>query len=169
MRNADSLVQKIEKTNNRLLLIVALIIFVSVVLALILVKYSVLKPLSVLSYQLMGGWSGRKSEAGKSTGKEKEVPVTFHALGELYETLHDMAIRDPLTGIYNRALMEDRIKQLIAEHRRSPACAAILLIDLVLLYLYLLEKKHYKNTQITKKEIGICSMYEGSINFKCSA
>jgi diguanylate cyclase (GGDEF)-like protein len=131
LRNADSLVQKIEKTNNRLLLIVALIIFVSVVLALILVKYSVLKPLSVLSYQLMGGWSGRKSEAGKSTGKEKEVPVTFHALGELYETLHDMAIRDPLTGIYNRALMEDRIKQLIAEHRRSPACAAILLIDLV--------------------------------------
>ena len=57
--------------------------------------------------------------------------MSFHALGELYETLHDMAIRDPLTGIYNRALMEDRLKQLIAEHRRTPTVAAILLIDLV--------------------------------------
>jgi diguanylate cyclase (GGDEF)-like protein len=131
LRNADSLVMKIDKTNNRLLFIVALIIFISVVLALILVKYSVLQPLRDLSSQLMHGWSGRKGEAGKSSGKEKDVPVTFHALGELYATLHDMAIRDPLTGIYNRALMEDRIKQLIAEHRRSPGYAAILLIDLV--------------------------------------
>jgi len=131
LRNADSLVMKIDKTNNRLLLIVALIILVTVVLALILVKYSVLMPLRDLSYQLMDERSARKGESGVSSGKERDVPVTFHALGELYETLHDMAIRDPLTGIYNRALMEDRIKQLIAEHRRSPGYAAILLIDLV--------------------------------------
>ena len=131
LRNADSLVMKIEKTNNRLLLIVALIILATVVLALNLVKYSVLKPLRDLSYQLMDEWSGRKGESGGSSAPEKDVPVTFHALGELYETLHDMAIRDPLTGIYNRALMEDRLKQLIAEHRRSPGYAAVLLIDMV--------------------------------------
>jgi diguanylate cyclase (GGDEF)-like protein len=57
--------------------------------------------------------------------------VSFHALGELYETLRDMAIRDPLTGTYNRALLEDRLKQLIAEHHREPSTAAVLLVDMV--------------------------------------
>lgn len=55
----------------------------------------------------------------------------FDSLGELYETLHEMAIRDPLTRVYNRSLFEDRLKLLIAEHRRSPTSAAILLIDMV--------------------------------------
>ena len=59
------------------------------------------------------------------------MPVSFHALGELYETLRDMAIRDPLTRTYNRALFEDRLKQAIAEHRRNPTTVAILLIDMV--------------------------------------
>jgi len=131
LQNADNLVMQIDKTNNRLLLIVALIIFATVVLALLLVRYSVLKPLRDLSYQLIGGWSGRKGEPGELPLPEKDMPVSFHALGELYETLHDMAIRDPLTGIYNRALLEDRLKQLIAEHRRTPGHAAVLLIDMV--------------------------------------
>ncbi|HBE91546.1 MAG TPA: hypothetical protein DDW55_03120 [Gammaproteobacteria bacterium] len=131
LRDADNLVMQIEKTNNRLLLIVALIIIATVVLALLLVKYSVLKPLRDLSYQLMNEWGGRKGEPGELSVPEKDRPVSFHALGELYETLHDMAIRDPLTGIYNRALLEDRLKQLIAEHRRTPGHAAVLLIDMV--------------------------------------
>jgi diguanylate cyclase (GGDEF)-like protein len=42
-----------------------------------------------------------------------------------------MAIRDPLTGTYNRALLEDRLKQVIAEHRRTPTVVAIMLVDLV--------------------------------------
>jgi diguanylate cyclase (GGDEF)-like protein len=131
LRNADSLVMQIDKTNNRLLFIVALIIIATVVLALFLVKYSVLKPLRDLSYQLIAEWSNRKGGSGALPVPEKSIPVSFHALGELYETLHDMAIRDPLTGIYNRALMEDRLKLLIAEHRRTPTAVAILLIDLV--------------------------------------
>ena len=52
-------------------------------------------------------------------------------LGELYDTLHDLAIRDPLTGTYNRALLEDRLNQLIASHRRTQATAAVLLLDMV--------------------------------------
>jgi len=131
LRNADNLVRQIEKTNNRLLLIVALILLATVVLALLLVRYSVLKPLRDLSYQLMEEWTGRKGGTGEIAVPDKNTPVSFHALGELYETLHDMAIRDPLTGIYNRALMEDRLKQLLAEHRRTPGVAAILLIDMV--------------------------------------
>jgi len=65
------------------------------------------------------------------TEPERNIPESFDSLGELYETLHELAIRDPLTKVYNRSLFEDRLKQLIAEHRRAPTTAALLLIDLV--------------------------------------
>ncbi len=128
-RNADSLVMQIEKTNNRLLFVVVLIILATVVLALLMVKFSVLNPLRDISYQFR---VFRKRDASASAAMpEHPEPMSFHALGQLYETLHDMAIRDPLTGTYNRALLEDRMKQVIAEHRRTPGKAAVLLIDMV--------------------------------------
>jgi diguanylate cyclase (GGDEF)-like protein len=128
-RNADGLVMQIEKTNNRLLFVVVLIILATVALALLMVKFSVLNPLRDISYQFR---VFRKRDANATdTAAEQGEPVSFHALGQLYETLHDMAIRDPLTGTYNRALLEDRLKQVIAEHRRTPGKAAILLIDMV--------------------------------------
>jgi len=131
-RNASHLVMQINKTNNRLLLVVVLFILVTVAFALLMVKYSVFKPLQDLSYMLSSGWiRGRQKKSDKMAPEDEGKPVSFHALGELYETLHDMAIRDPLTGTYNRALLEDRIKQLLAEHRRTPGSAAILLVDLV--------------------------------------
>jgi diguanylate cyclase (GGDEF)-like protein len=128
-RNADGLVMQIEKTNNRLLFVVVLIILATVVLALLMVKYSVLNPMRDISYQFRV-FRKRGTGMGDATPEPAE-PVSFHALGQLYETLHDMAIRDPLTGTYNRALLEDRLKQVIAEHRRTPGKAAVLLIDLV--------------------------------------
>ncbi len=131
-RNASHLVMQIDKTNNRLLLVVVLFILVTVAFALLMVKYSVFKPLQDLSYMLSSGWiRGRQKISGTVAPEDEAKPVSFHALGELYETLHDMAIRDPLTGTYNRALLEDRIKQLLAEHRRTPGSAALLLVDLV--------------------------------------
>ena len=36
-----------------------------------------------------------------------------------------------MTGIYNRALLFDRLKQLFVEYRRTPGRAGVLLIDLV--------------------------------------
>jgi len=128
-RNADGLVMQIEKTNNRLLFVVVLIILAAVVLALLMVKFSVLNPLRDISYQFR--ISRKRDASATDAGAEPVEPVSFHALGQLYETLHDMAIRDPLTGTYNRALLEDRLKQVIAEHRRTPGRAAVLLIDLV--------------------------------------
>jgi len=129
LRNADSLVMQIEKTNNRLLVIVVLIILATVALALLMLRYSVLKPLRDISHLFRIG--RKRDTAAAGAVAESGEPVSFQALGQLYETLHDMAIRDPLTGTYNRALLEDRLKQVIAEHRRTPGKAAILLIDLV--------------------------------------
>ncbi|MCG6898444.1 MAG: EAL domain-containing protein [Gammaproteobacteria bacterium] len=91
----------------------------------------ILKPLRILGYRIRHVWNRRKPLSGAIKVTGKDTPVSFHELGELYETLHDMAIRDPLTGIYNRALLFDRLKQLFVEYRRTPGRAGVLLIDLV--------------------------------------
>jgi diguanylate cyclase (GGDEF)-like protein len=128
-RNADSLVAKLDRTNTWLLAVVAVVILLVVLTALWFLRNSVFKPLRELSFQLR---EGRLDRASRPASPEaSRVPVSFHALGELYETLRDMAIRDPLTRTYNRALFEDRLKQAIAEHRRNPTTVAILLIDMV--------------------------------------
>jgi diguanylate cyclase (GGDEF)-like protein len=129
--NADELILQIDKTNRRLLFIVGLVLLISVGLALLILKYSVFKPLQSLSHQLKSRWIHGSEGPHGTLVKDRQRPVSFHALGELYETLRDMAIRDPLTGTYNRALLEDRLSQLIAEHRRKPGVAAVLLIDMV--------------------------------------
>jgi diguanylate cyclase (GGDEF)-like protein len=129
VRDADSLVAKLDRTNTWLLAVVAVVILLVVLTALWFLRNSVFKPLRDLSFQLREGRLGRASRPAEP--EEHGVPVSFHALGELYETLRDMAIRDPLTRTYNRALFEDRLKQAIAEHRRNPTSVAILLIDMV--------------------------------------
>lgn len=127
--NADSLVARLDRTSTWLLAIVATVSLLVVLTALWFLRYSVFKPLRELSFQLR---EGRLDRASRPAPPEaSRAPVSFHALGELYETLHDMAIRDPLTRTYNRALFEDRLKQAIAEHRRNPTTVAILLIDMV--------------------------------------
>jgi diguanylate cyclase (GGDEF)-like protein len=131
VRNADALVLQIEETNRGLLRTVVIVLLTTLVLALLMVNYSVFRPLQKLQQRLRREW-GRDAGSGRPQGTpEIEGPVTFHALGELYDTLHDLAIRDPLTGTYNRALLEDRLSQLIAAHRRTPASAAILLLDML--------------------------------------
>jgi diguanylate cyclase (GGDEF)-like protein len=130
-RNADALVDKLDQTNTRLIAVVIAIILVSVATALWFVKYSVFKPLRELSNRLRGGNLGRGEAASEMPAAQAAAPASFQALGELYESLRDMAIRDPLTGTYNRALLEDRLKQAIAEHRRTPTVTAIMLVDMV--------------------------------------
>jgi diguanylate cyclase (GGDEF)-like protein len=130
-RNADALVLQIEETNHGLLRTVVIVLLTTLVIALLMVNYSVFRPLQSLRQRLREGWGGDIENGQGLTAPDIEGPVTFHALGDLYDTLHDLAIRDPLTGTYNRALLKDRLMQLIAAHRRTPASAAILLLDMV--------------------------------------
>jgi diguanylate cyclase (GGDEF)-like protein len=130
-RNADALVLQIEETNRGVLISVVLVLLTTLVIALLIINYSFFKPLQNLRQHLRREWRGGIENGHAQTAPEIEGPVSFHALGELYDTLHDQAIRDPLTGTYNRALLEDRLLQLIAAHRRTPAAAAVLLLDMV--------------------------------------
>jgi diguanylate cyclase (GGDEF)-like protein len=131
-RNADALVTRLDQTNTRLVAVVIAIILVTVATALWFVKYSVFKPLRELSNRIRGGRLERNHTASAMPlAAAPDEPVSFQALGDLYEALRDMAIRDPLTGTYNRALLVDRLKQAIAEHRRTPTVTAVMLVDLV--------------------------------------
>jgi diguanylate cyclase len=131
-RNADALVSRLDQTNTRLIAVVIAILLVTVATALWFVKYSVFKPLRELSNRLRGGRPGRSNTPTViPAAVATDAPVSFRALGDLYEALRDMAIRDPLTGTYNRALLEDRLKLAIAEHRRTPTITAIMMVDLV--------------------------------------
>jgi diguanylate cyclase (GGDEF)-like protein len=130
-RNADALVLQIDRTNRALLITVVLVLLTTVMLALVMVNYSVFRPLQNLRRRLRDEWGRSVDMQDPQSASGMNGPTTFHALGELYETLHDLAIRDPLTGTYNRALLEDRLMQVIAEHRRTPGVAAVLLIDMV--------------------------------------
>ncbi len=130
--SVDALLQRLGQTNRRLIVVVIAVTLLAVAIALWFVRYSVFKPLRELSYQFSRGRLVEGGQGGAVMAAESAAaPVSFHALGELYETLQDMAIRDPLTGTYNRALLEDRLKQLIAGQRREPATSAILLVDMV--------------------------------------
>lgn len=131
-RNANALVAKLDRTNSWLLAIVVVIILFTVLMALWFVRHSVFKPLRELSFQLREGRLGKSIRSDlPALPAGANAPVSFDALGELYETLREMAIRDPLTRTYNRALFEDRLKQAIAEHRRTPTTVAVLLTDMV--------------------------------------
>ena len=52
------------------------------------------------------------------------------ALRELTATLSEQVVRDPLTGLANRALLEDRLHSALARARRSGETTAVLFLDL---------------------------------------
>lgn len=52
------------------------------------------------------------------------------ALRELTLTLSEQVVRDPLTGLANRALLEDRLRSALARDRRSGETTAVLFLDL---------------------------------------
>jgi diguanylate cyclase (GGDEF)-like protein len=130
--SVDELLQRLGQTNRRLIVVVITVTLLAVAIALWFVRYSVFKPLRELNYQFSRGRLVERGETGGAQALDPaHAPASFDALGQLYETLQDMAIRDPLTGTYNRALLEDRLQQLFLEQRREPSTAAILLVDMV--------------------------------------
>ena len=61
-----------------------------------------------------------------ATGRARALRLVVEKTGELrYQSLHD-----PLTGLPNRALIADRIEQLLARNRRNGSLGAALYVDL---------------------------------------
>jgi diguanylate cyclase (GGDEF)-like protein/PAS domain S-box-containing protein len=59
------------------------------------------------------------------------IHTDISALKALEQQVRDLAIRDPLTGLYNRRYLMERLDDIVAEYRRyqRPFCMALLDID----------------------------------------
>lgn len=67
---------------------------------------------------------------GRVSARTRELADANARLQESQQALHHLAYHDNLTGLANRALMDDRIAQAIERARRNLTMVAVLLIDL---------------------------------------
>lgn len=67
---------------------------------------------------------------GRVSARTRELADANARLQTSQEALHHLAYHDALTGLANRALMDDRIAQAIERARRNLSMVAVLLVDL---------------------------------------
>jgi diguanylate cyclase (GGDEF)-like protein len=67
---------------------------------------------------------------GRVSERTRELADANARLQTSQEALHQLAYHDNLTGLANRALMDDRIAQAIERARRNLSMVAVLLVDL---------------------------------------
>jgi len=66
-------------------------------------------------------------EVGRRTA---ELVESNRRLREAQDALREQALRDPLTGLYNRRAADERLEELFASMKRRPLRLAVLLFDL---------------------------------------
>jgi len=65
-----------------------------------------------------------------NTGTARPVTAGLKLLHKYFHTIQNMAKRDPLTGLNNRLIFEDRLLQAISDGKRSGRKYALILIDI---------------------------------------
>ena len=93
----------------------------------------------VAEIELLVGSASRVAEMRTSAGRWNGEPVAVVALRDVtgraralseIEGLAQQALHDPLTGLPNRSLLLDRLRQALARCERSPASLAVMFVDL---------------------------------------
>src|SRR3546814_519847 len=64
----------------------------------------------------------------KRNNKMREAEITVRRQAE--ERAHELAIKDPLTGLYNRRSLIERLEQTIAHAKRSKEQVALMFLDM---------------------------------------
>jgi diguanylate cyclase (GGDEF)-like protein len=115
-----------------------LVTAVAMLLALVVFQRTMLRPLNALTHQLRRVHKDR-SHLGEKLAVEGSVEMTELAadfnnmtteLKQLYTTLENLALTDPLTTLPNRNLFHDRLTQLVALCQRSQVKFAVFMMDL---------------------------------------
>ena len=108
------------------LIVVAMLAVAAVLILLLLHRYLV-GPLLALSEQMR--IAAISQQEGGNHGAE-ELGPGLGAMREYFNVLQKMAKRDPVTGLNNRVIFEDRLVQAIREGKRSGRSYALLMIDI---------------------------------------
>ena len=59
-----------------------------------------------------------------------QLQKELQQIGELQESLQAQAVRDPLTGLYNRRYLEETLKREVSRARRTQTPVSVMMIDL---------------------------------------
>jgi len=108
----------------------ALLVFVVMILAALLVAllfhYQLIKPLLELA-QKMRSIGGPQSQ--QLSPESVSVAPGLKVMHKYFQALKKMAKRDPLTGLNNRVIFEDRLLQAIREGKRNARRYALILVE----------------------------------------
>ncbi len=138
VKDIGAVQERLERAQGMVMLGAVVAIFLSALVALAVLQRTTLYPLERLTAQL------RRIRADKDhlgqpvdvrgNAEVAELAAGFNAmtaqLKELYASLEHMAFTDPLTGLPNRALFQDRLQQMILAARRDDKPFALLIMDL---------------------------------------
>jgi len=127
--NIAVLQQRLSATRYSMLVLSAMVILFAILVALLLLRRSLLNPLDSLTKHLrlvLEDKSNLKRRIHVSGTKEIEqladdFNIMSHELNRLYGILENMAFTDELTGIPNRAMLMDRLKQCLLQAKQYPA------------------------------------------------
>jgi diguanylate cyclase (GGDEF)-like protein len=133
-----SLHADLQQARNMVLIVAGIVTVFCGVFFLILLQRTALQPLNNLINQIHRVLSDRSNlgEQVSVTGAAeiRDLATSFNTmtveLRDLYDTLDKLAFSDPLTGLPNRTLFNDRINQAIMICRRQKLGFALLMMDL---------------------------------------
>ena len=95
-----------------------------------------------------------KSLLYSSTGAACEVRPGLNLMDEYFQVMKKMAKRDPVTGLNNRVIFEDRLSQAILEGKRSGRKYALVMIDIRGLDDFALQRGQYIVDVLLKQVAG---------------
>lgn len=95
-----------------------------------LIARSIIKPLSSLERAAKAISSGDTTARARASGAPPELRRLGSALDGMADSLLHLARHDPLTGLPNRLLLDDRTAQALAQARRTRSELAIMFLDL---------------------------------------
>jgi len=120
--------------------IVLAVLLLGALLVLTLLQRFVFRPLQLLARDMRGAVHGRQQDDKVAVA---ELQPGLRKLTEYFELMQKTARLDPVTGLNNRVIFEDRLAQAIREGKRSGRKYALVLIDLQGLDDFLQQRGHY--------------------------
>lgn len=107
--------------------VVLLILLCAAILVLALLHLNLIRPLQDLAEKMR---LAAKSQQDGNTDASSEVRPGLKAMHRHFRVLQKMAKRDPVTGLNNRVIFEDRLSQAILEGKRNARKYALVIIDI---------------------------------------